>query len=92
MAYTNPSVMLWDQIGFASRFEELLSSATALDVGVAWITSEELTDRILAFASVAGHATRIVTGVSDYLTDGAALFSANTRRPASRLQHTSANC
>jgi HKD family nuclease len=67
------SDMLWDQTSLASRFEELLSAATAVDVAVAWITSEELTDRILAFVSVPGHTARIVTGVSDYLTNATAL-------------------
>jgi HKD family nuclease len=65
--------MLWDQSGFAARFADLFVLANELDVAVAWITSEELTDRILAFATARGHAARIVTGVSDYLTNGSLL-------------------
>jgi len=65
--------MLLDQTGLAARFDELLSQATALDIAVAWITSAELTDRIVAFAGVPGHLTRIVAGISDCLTSAAAL-------------------
>jgi PLD-like domain len=65
--------MLLQKDNLAARLDVLLASATAVDIAVAWITSEHLTDQLLKFAARPGCRLRVITGVYDYLTSASAI-------------------
>jgi phosphatidylserine/phosphatidylglycerophosphate/cardiolipin synthase-like enzyme len=69
---SEPHVLLENNV-IAPRWRELLSISTQIDVAVAWITSESLTDDLLRFASLKGKRVRVISGYRDFLTNPEAL-------------------
>jgi len=65
--------MLLQREALATRWNELVGTATALDVAVAWITSEHRVAQLLEFVHIPGRRLRVITGVHDYLTNATAL-------------------
>lgn len=66
-------LMLLQRDVLTTRWDELLSAATKLDVAVAWITSEQRVAQLLEFVHIPGRRLRVITGVHDYLTSATAL-------------------
>jgi HKD family nuclease len=65
--------MLLDHRSLGARFDELLTKASSLDVAIAWITSEQLANKIIQFATLQGRNARVIAGVHDYITSPIAL-------------------
>jgi len=69
--------MLLEKSSLKSRWAELLATASHIDIAVAWITSRELTEDLLALSSRPGCCVRVLAGVHDYFTSAECLRRLN---------------
>lgn len=60
--------MLLESSSLTARWTELLTTASRVEIAVAWITNSDRVDDLLAFAAIPGHQVRVIVGVRDYLT------------------------
>lgn len=72
-AVSRIAFMLLNASTLRGRFQELLASATAIDVAVAWMSSESIADELARFAGSPSHSARVLIGVYDYVTSPVAL-------------------